>query len=138
MNHFSTRSCERSVHNYLEALPLLLKDPRIHYTPAAHQPDAIVLQQVAWFRRSAVFFEICRRSAGDTLCRQNLSGDHTGIRRESNSKSYIQTNVNHIQTGIGQHQVNLNIRKLSLELCSERSDQPPANLHRCAEPKYPF
>ena len=60
-----------------------------------------------------MLFEIGRRSAGDTLCRQNLSGDHTGIRRESNSKGYIQSIVNHIQTGIGQHKVNLNIRKLS-------------------------
>src|ERR1700743_2166633 len=54
VHHFSARCCERSVHNDLEALPLLLKDPRIHHTSSAHQPDAIMPQQVGWLRWSSV------------------------------------------------------------------------------------
>ena len=57
VNHFSARRRERSVHNDLEALPLLLKNPRIDHTPAAHKPDAIVLQQIGWLRWSAVLLD---------------------------------------------------------------------------------
>src|SRR6202034_2643021 len=48
VHHFSARGRERSIHHALEALSLLLKDPRIHHAPSTDQPDAVVLQQISW------------------------------------------------------------------------------------------
>src|SRR5580698_3136846 len=89
VNHFSAGGRELSIHDDLEALSLLLKDPRIHDAPSAHKPDAIVLQKIAWRGRSSMLFEIAWRGTYDALCRQYFFRDHTGVRWEANSKSHI-------------------------------------------------
>src|ERR1700679_2802210 len=101
MDHFTTRRAQGSVDDDFEALPLFLKEPCIHHTPAAHQTNAVVLQKIARLRWYPMLFEVGWRRADNAFGRENLLGDHTGIRGEANAERHIEAVIDDIQAGIG-------------------------------------
>jgi hypothetical protein len=52
-----------------------------------------------------------------------LLGDYTRVPRKTDAEDHIESVIDDIQAGVGQHEMHLNIREPPLEFGDERSDQ---------------